>query len=309
MGIALGILFIVVVFILPSIRMIGATEVGLVTKRFGLKKLTGDNPIAFHGEAGYQADLLMPGWRLKFWIVYRVEKFPWVQVPAGEIGVVIAQVGAAAAHRRQVRRVQKGIRQLQPICADFIDQRRPEGRAAAGALSGHAGADPSRRLSSSSPSAQVFGVPDLAGNSADARRQGRLSSESFGLKPGAAWSCCASQPQPVGRAARSPTRSASSPPLKASRCPRATSPAGWEVSRTSRAGKQPDTGDAQLIETLLGSKNNAAQQLPGLPGFLDNGGKIGLQHDPLLYGAYNLNPFLVRSRWCPCWSSSRARWR
>ena len=28
--------------------------------------------------------------------------------------------------------------------------------------------------------------------------------------------------------------------------------------------------------------------------FLDLGGKIGLQHDPLLYGAYNLNPFLVR---------------
>ena len=27
--------------------------------------------------------------------------------------------------------------------------------------------------------------------------------------------------------------------------------------------------------------------------FLDNGGKIGLQHDPLLYGAYALNPFLV----------------
>ncbi len=28
--------------------------------------------------------------------------------------------------------------------------------------------------------------------------------------------------------------------------------------------------------------------------FLKAGGKIGLQHDPLLYGAYLLNPFLVR---------------
>ena len=27
--------------------------------------------------------------------------------------------------------------------------------------------------------------------------------------------------------------------------------------------------------------------------FLDHGGHIGLQHDPLLYGAYALNPFLV----------------
>ncbi len=67
MEILIGLLIlIVVVFILPSIRTIGATEIGLVTKRFGLKRLSNDNPIAFHGEAGYQADLLMPGMRFKF---------------------------------------------------------------------------------------------------------------------------------------------------------------------------------------------------------------------------------------------------
>jgi uncharacterized membrane protein YqiK len=82
-----------VVLILPSIRVIGPTEVGLVVKRFGFKKLPDDNPIAFKGEAGYQADLLMPGWRWKFWIPYKVMKFPWVEVPAGEIGVVVAQAG------------------------------------------------------------------------------------------------------------------------------------------------------------------------------------------------------------------------
>ena len=60
----------------------------------GSKKLADDNPIAFHGEAGYQAELLMPGLRFKLWPIFGVKKFPWVQVPAGEIGVVIAQVGA-----------------------------------------------------------------------------------------------------------------------------------------------------------------------------------------------------------------------
>ncbi len=85
--------FILVILVLPSIRMIGPTEVGLITKRFGFKSLPGDNPIAFKGEAGYQSDLLMPGWHWKLWIVYRVEKFPWIEVPAGEIGVVVAQVG------------------------------------------------------------------------------------------------------------------------------------------------------------------------------------------------------------------------
>ena len=43
----------VAIIVLPSIRIIGPTEVGLVMKRFG-SRLPGDNPIAFHGEAGYQ---------------------------------------------------------------------------------------------------------------------------------------------------------------------------------------------------------------------------------------------------------------
>src|SRR5437899_11049237 len=76
-----------------SFRRIGPTEVGLVTKRFSWKKLSQDSPVAFDGEAGYQADLLMPGLGWKLWLLYAVSKYPWVQVPAGEIGVVIAQVG------------------------------------------------------------------------------------------------------------------------------------------------------------------------------------------------------------------------
>ena len=80
--------------ILPSLRVIGPTQVGLVMKRFGFRKLKDDNPIAFNGEAGFEADLLMPGLRFKLWILYKVGKFPWVQIPAGEIGVVIAQVGS-----------------------------------------------------------------------------------------------------------------------------------------------------------------------------------------------------------------------
>jgi len=79
-GYFLILLFLVI--ILPSFRVIGPTQVGLVTKRFSFKKLKEDNPIAFNGEAGYQADLLMPGWRWKFWILYSVRKFPWVQISA-----------------------------------------------------------------------------------------------------------------------------------------------------------------------------------------------------------------------------------
>jgi hypothetical protein len=44
--------------LLASISSTGPTQVGLVRKRIGAK-LPGDNPLAFRGEAGYQAQLLM----------------------------------------------------------------------------------------------------------------------------------------------------------------------------------------------------------------------------------------------------------
>src|SRR5262245_47965864 len=85
----------VVVFLInlfSSFYSIGPTQIGLVRKRFGAR-LSGDSPVATHGEAGYQADILMPGLRFKLRLIYAVTKHPWVQVPAGQIGVVIAQVG------------------------------------------------------------------------------------------------------------------------------------------------------------------------------------------------------------------------
>jgi hypothetical protein len=79
--------------LVQSFKVIGPTDVGLVTKRFG-RKLAADNVIAMHGEAGFQQALLMPGLRFKLWPIYSVTKYPWVQVPAGGIGLVIAQVGS-----------------------------------------------------------------------------------------------------------------------------------------------------------------------------------------------------------------------
>jgi len=84
-------ILVLAILVFPSLKVIGPTQVGLVMKRLSFRKLSEDNPVAFKREPGYQADLLMPGLRFKLWIVYRVEKHPWVQVPAGEIGVVISQ--------------------------------------------------------------------------------------------------------------------------------------------------------------------------------------------------------------------------
>src|SRR5712691_3569813 len=78
-----------------SIVVIGPAEIGLVIKRLSRRHNVTDTPIAFHGESGYQAELLMPGVRFKLWPTYAVMRYPWVQVPAGEIGVVISQMGEA----------------------------------------------------------------------------------------------------------------------------------------------------------------------------------------------------------------------
>ncbi len=112
----LGLLLLIVVFlflatIFASFYSIGPTQIGLVRKRIG-KKLPGNNPVAFEGEAGYQADLLMPGIRFKFKPFFAVSKHPWVQVPAGQIGVVDRAGWQAHSHRRQVRQVRCRLRQL-----------------------------------------------------------------------------------------------------------------------------------------------------------------------------------------------------
>jgi regulator of protease activity HflC (stomatin/prohibitin superfamily) len=44
---------------------------------------------------------------------------------------------------------------------------------------------------------------------------------------------------------------------------------------------------------LFGNKNHLHNNYQDFQAFLDNGGRIGLQHDLLMYGAYALNPFLV----------------
>src|SRR5258708_1447070 len=96
LSVIIAVLVAVVVFnLFMSLWKIGPTEVGLVRKRYSLKRLENGGPVALNGEAGYQAALLSTGLRFKFWLLYARTRHPLVQIPAGQIGVVIAQVGDA----------------------------------------------------------------------------------------------------------------------------------------------------------------------------------------------------------------------
>ena len=79
----------------------------------------------------------------------------------------------------------------------------------------------------------------------------------------------------------------------------AISPVVWVGLMTSGRWRQQGKTDADIMEVILASKNNIHNNFQDFQKFLDSGGKIGLQHDVLLYGAYNLNPFLVRVELVP----------
>ncbi|MDP2345155.1 MAG: SPFH domain-containing protein [Deltaproteobacteria bacterium] len=102
--------FLVFVFVLAwacalaalGLVVIGENESGLVIKRLG-RSLPQGRLIAVDGEAGFQAALLPPGWHFPIWrFLAKVEKVPLIVVPAGEIGLVIANDGAAMPSSRML---------------------------------------------------------------------------------------------------------------------------------------------------------------------------------------------------------------
>jgi uncharacterized membrane protein YqiK len=285
---AAAVALLVVLVAMKSVHRIGPAQVGLVNKKLGFRKLHGDNPIAFRGEAGYQAELLMPGLRFRLWPMFSVERHPWVQVPAGEIGVVIAQVGhplPIGAKSAIYRTAFGDFSQLET----FLD-------------GGQKGVQrpvlPPGTLVPIHPvafivitSREVFGLPVAPELAAIAGTRG-LTPMSFGLSP--------EQLQVVVIAPQGQEDmvglviTLEGQPLD--RGDIASRLGGFDDIAQLEAG---DTTDAQLIETLLGSKNDLHNNYQDFQAFLDNGGRIGLQHDPLLYGAYLLNPFLVRVQLVP----------
>jgi regulator of protease activity HflC (stomatin/prohibitin superfamily) len=277
--------FLLLLILGKSLHKIGPTEVGLVAKRFAVRKLSEDNPIAFRGEAGYQSDLLMPGLRFKFWPIFGVTKHPWVQIPAGEIGVVIAQVGSPLP-------IGAKSAVFKPEFANFSNLRK---FIAAGGQKGvQRPVLPPGTLVPIHPvgfmvltRSAVFGVPVSPELQARADRDGTLSPQSFGLRPE---QLAVTVIAPAGEQdVLGVVTALEGDPLPSGDI--ASRLGGYaDVSTMEQAGAT----DQEVIETLLGNKNNLHNNYQDFQQFLEHGGRIGLQHDPLLYGAYLLNPFLIQ---------------
>ena len=287
--IALIALAIVAFVVLRSLVLIGPTEVGLVTKRFSIRRLSDDDIIAFNGEAGYQADLLMPGLRFKLWPVFIVSKHPWVQVPAGEIGVVIAQVGEALPVGAKSAIYNEVLGNFSDV-RNFIANGGQKGVQRPVLTPGS--------LLPLHPAAfivltpnRVYGMPTTP-DLVNLAKHGRLTPSAFGLEP-AQLSVTVIAPQGNSDYVGIVTALEGLPLDK-----------GDIASRLGGYGdiltaEQAGASDAEVVEQLLASQNSAHNNYQDFQRFLDHGGRIGLQHDPLLYGAYLLNPFLVRVELVP----------
>ncbi|MBW4581277.1 MAG: flotillin family protein [Tildeniella nuda ZEHNDER 1965/U140] len=101
-----------ILFFLPKVGWVAGLivieerEVGIVTKKFSAKRLPEGQQIALNGEAGLQADTLSPGWHFGYfpW-QYSVQKEPVVMIPQDEIGLLIANDGAAIPANRILGKV------------------------------------------------------------------------------------------------------------------------------------------------------------------------------------------------------------
>lgn len=102
--VAAGVSLAALVLILLSTVVITEDESGLVIKRFG-PELPPGRQIAVNGEAGVQAVLLSPGWHFGMWRwKYKVNKVPLIDVPAGQIALVVANDGAPIPSERVLAR-------------------------------------------------------------------------------------------------------------------------------------------------------------------------------------------------------------
>jgi uncharacterized membrane protein YqiK len=100
---ALAFLFLLLVIRLGLV-VIDEDEAGLVVRRYG-QSLPPGRIIATAGEAGTQARLLPPGWHFPLWRwTYKVEKVGLIQVPPGQLAVVVAKDGTSIPAERVLGR-------------------------------------------------------------------------------------------------------------------------------------------------------------------------------------------------------------
>ncbi|MCB0329350.1 MAG: SPFH domain-containing protein [Bdellovibrionales bacterium] len=280
----------VALWYLLGFRKVGSADVGLVEYMISFKSNETEQAVVESG-AGYRMQLKTPGWRWAPFLVARIRTFPMVQVPPGEVGIVYAQIGES---------LPQGFRTAEylPEMKDFTNPRtflekggqkgiqRPVLRPGA-VLPIH----PVAFLVITSE--KVYGLP------IDPALQGkRVTPASFGVKRAESLQQTIIEPKVVevddpvtGQRVRQHTEmigvvtSHEGPPIDGGEI--AGRLGGWQdLQEAYDDDKSPEA----IIELLLTPKNGKHENYQDFQQFIAAGGRVGLQHDVLLPGAYNINP-------------------
>jgi uncharacterized membrane protein YqiK len=261
-------ILIVLFIFMKSIYHIPAGYNGWVTKSFG-KKIENGGFLALDGEAGIQPDPIQNGWRFKLWPLFSVRKEPLVQIPAGSVGVVISQVGAALAGTKSAV--------YNPVFGDFEDVRRFMSNGGQQGVQRHILAPGATRAINPFAfivvaSGGVYGTPvndeaeALANQVQDLRLKFvNVPSDNVGV-----------------------VTTLDGPPLE-----------GGDIAgriggfADIQALETEEATTAKVIDAVLARQNGLHSNYEDFQKFLDEGGRLGMQHDVLVPGQYMLNPFLV----------------
>jgi hypothetical protein len=277
----LAVLVAVLVASANSVHRIGPNQVGLVIRRWGRANRS-EGPLALNGEAGYQADLLMPGIAFRFWPLNRVETHPWVQIPTGEIGLVIAQVGAALPTGWK-----SGV--YKPEFGQFTNVR---------AFITHGGQQGVQRPVL--PPGTIVPLHPVAflvltrsrscGMPVNEEYRHKFGPEMFGLEPD---DLQLKVIEPIRIHDKDAERTIDMVGIVETREgePLASGDIACRLGRFDdvKVMESAVRHDAEIVDVLIGNQNDRHNNYQDYQKFLDAGGKIGLQHDPLLYGSYALN--------------------
>ncbi len=276
MGIVVvAILVIVVVIVLTALRSfhsIGPAEVGLIAKRLG-RKLGNGQLIARRGEAGYQAELMMPGLHFKLWPLFKVQRFPWVQVPPNHIGLVIAQVGASLPTGAKSAEYKPEFGSFSDLGV-FLDQ------------GGQRGVQ--RPVLPPGTTAPIHPIGFVVITTDRVFGQALSTSTLSALNDINPSALFVTHITPQGDTDTLGVVTTLEGPPSGNIASRI---GGFsDVLEMENAG---EGSPVQVIQAVLKAKNNLHDNYQDYQAFLESGGCIGLQHDPLLYGSYLINPLLV----------------
>ncbi|HZB70801.1 MAG TPA: SPFH domain-containing protein, partial [Acidimicrobiales bacterium] len=268
-------ILVVVLVLLRSLHSVGPAEVGLVTKRLG-KRLGGDQLVALNGEAGYQAELLMPGLRFKLWPLFAVQRYPWVQVAPDHVGLVIAQVGESlptGAKSAVYKDEFGGFSDLRTFLAH----------------GGERGVQRPVLPPGSTGPIHPIGFVVITSDRVFGKMISEATETAIAQVDQSALKVMHITPQ-GDRDIVGVVTTLEGPPSGdiASRI------GGFSDVTAMEGEATGSSSPIQIIQAVLRAKNGLHDNYQDYQRFLDSGGCIGLQHDPLLYGSYLLNPFLVK---------------